>query len=213
MVKQAKLNKDQSKLGISSSNQQKLILNRKLGFEGILKSRTDWQALTHEKQQCWVHHNHMMTIFIWCEDIGLISQSTNPDEVAHYQNALSFPDSRGVPQICGEFTDWQARPMVELEQYVIDNDVMVPDFVGELLAEEKVHTRVEEFMSEKELFLVKKRKADYYKHNSLMKIQDSVKFTQPQYVLTEAIQFVLNSTEHRDSLKLWVYTEFVKPGP
>lgn len=92
---------------------------------------------------------------------------------------------------------------------MINNDFSPPDLLGELISEEKIHTRDTKYLSERERTLVKQRVSDYYKHNKLLKLIEIVKFQNPQFALNELIG---ESLRCGSDDKLWLYIDIIQPG-
>lgn len=134
--------------------------------------------LTREDQPCWVNDNHILTVFIWSEQIGELAQSS-VFEVSHYEKQVTVKDPQDKPMILGQFNNWEPRPMHDLIDYCIQNDTNPPDFINELFEDEKIRNKTLQYMTDVERDVLHKKKCDFYKRNAMRKILEIVPFSEP----------------------------------
>lgn len=58
------------------------------------------------------------------------------------------------PKIIGQFTNWEPKLMTDLVSFCIANDRNPPDFLGELVEEDKIKSRQENLLDDDEKLLV-----------------------------------------------------------
>ena len=76
--------------------------------------------------------------------------------------------------LIANFTGWYSQPMVDLYNYILQNDVTgMPDFIGEMIKEGKCRPQchkdqdVPSPMNDEEKLLLKSREESYFKKNMI----------------------------------------------
>lgn len=81
--------------------------------------------LTEDAQECFICDQQLLTIFFWNEKIGRLNKKKVTDQkvIGFVKDRLvernqgHSHNQKGLPEICGQFTNWKYTKMVPLVDF------------------------------------------------------------------------------------------------
>lgn len=116
-----------------------MTINRKLGFDRCVPNADRWVVNTEENcAECWVADHHKFTVILWCPRMARCSpmiqkqQDWYKDEILRL-NREAKESNLNHPVLFGSFTGWRSQKMVDLYNYVLQNDeTPLPNFLDQM---------------------------------------------------------------------------------